>query len=166
MKTPIVVFIAAAAITVTSTTLADKYDDLAKQGYRWITTEGPFACRSKEDVQRVIKNGSANDVQLVTQLHAYFLIRGAVVQLIQEDKTSGLSQVDAQGMGYLWMPSRFLSKRPIASILGTIFTPWTPLNWTPSSPASPTVNIGGASPVPGATATPNGEATPSASATP
>jgi hypothetical protein len=47
-----------ATILQTSAALADKYDDLVAKGYRWITTDGPFACASKDDLNRIIKNRS------------------------------------------------------------------------------------------------------------
>jgi len=47
--------IGVAAIWLTSTGFSDQYDDLVRKGYRWVTSDGPFACRSKEDLQRVSK---------------------------------------------------------------------------------------------------------------
>ena len=124
MRGPTIV-LAAAAVVLTSTALADKYDDLVTKGYRWVTIDGPFACRSKDDVNRIIKNRSdENTLRMVQQGGVYFLIRGAIVQMVQEDKASGISQVHSDGIvGNLWMPSNFLSKRPILNVLGTIATP-------------------------------------------
>jgi len=48
MKARTMIGIVAAAIWLTSTAFSDQYDDLIKKGYRWVTTGGPFACRSKE----------------------------------------------------------------------------------------------------------------------
>jgi hypothetical protein len=56
------------------------------------------------------------------------LIRGVIVQVVQEDKASGMSQVHWEGItANLWTPSKFLSKRPVTSILGTISIPGQPI---------------------------------------
>jgi hypothetical protein len=117
--------IGAGAIWLTSTAFSDQYDDLVTKGYRWVTTDGPFACRSKEDLQRIIRNQSdENTLRMLQRGGVYFLIRGVIVQVAQEDKASGVSQIHWDGIvGNLWMPSNFLSKRPIVNVLGTIATP-------------------------------------------
>ena len=117
-----------AAVWLTSTALADKYDDLVAKGYRWITTDGPFACASKNDLQQIIENRSdENTLRMLQKGGVYFLIRGGIVQVVQEDEASGLSQVHWEGIApNLWTPSKFLSKRPITNILGTISTPSQP----------------------------------------
>ena len=164
VKTRTIIAIAAAVTLATSTALADKYADLVKQGYRWVTTDGPFACASKDVLQRIIKDRSdENTLRMVEQGGVYFLIRGAIVQVVQEDKTLGLSQVHWEGIvGNLWTPSTFLSKRPIVNILGSISIPGQPIpgvNFQPGASAIPS---------PAATATPtHGEtAEPEASPTP
>ncbi len=151
MKVRTIISIAVAAIGLTSTALSDKYDDLVTKGYRWVTIDGPFACASKDDVDRIIKNQSdENMVRMLEQGRLYFLIRGTIVQVVQEDKASGMSQIRRAGIVVnLWMPTKFLSKRPIVSVLGTIATP--------SRPIGVTVDINGQ---PGATATPSETATP------
>jgi len=50
MKARKMIGIGAAAIWLTATGFSDRYDDLVKKGHRWVTTDGQFACRSKEDV--------------------------------------------------------------------------------------------------------------------
>ena len=164
MKARTIIAIAAAVTLATSTALADKYADLVKQGYRWVTTDGPFACASKDVLQRIIKDRSdENTLRMVEQGGVYFLIRGAIVQVVQEDKTLGLSQVHWEGIvGNLWTPSVFLSERPIVNILGSISIPGQPIpgvNFQPGASAIPS---------PAATATPtHGEtAEPEASPTP
>jgi len=126
--------IGAAAIRLTSTGFSDQYDDLVRKGYRWVTSDGPFACRSKEDLQRISKDQSEeNTLRMVSQGGVYFLIQGAIVQVAQEDKASGMAQIHWDGIvGNLWMPSSFLSKRPILNILGTIATPLQPI-WVTKS---------------------------------
>jgi len=125
MKARTMIGIVAAAIWLTSTAFSDQYDDLVKKGYRWVTTDGPFACRSKEDLRRIIKDQSdENTLRMVSQGGVYFLIQGVIVQVAQEDKASGISQIHLDGIvGNLWMPSNLLSKRPILNVLGTIATP-------------------------------------------
>jgi hypothetical protein len=125
MKAQIMLGIGAAAIWLTSSAFSDQYDDLVKKGYRWVTTDGPFAATSKDDVQRLITSQSdENRLRMVSQGGVYYLIRGVIVQVVQEDKASGLSQVHWDGVvANLWTPSKFLSKQPITNILGTITTP-------------------------------------------
>jgi hypothetical protein len=158
MKARTILVIAAAFTYLTSTALADKYSDLAAKGYRWVTTDGPFACASKDDVQRILKNQSdENKVRMISQGGVYFLIRRVIVQVLQEDKASGPSQARWDGITEnLWTPSRFLSKQPITNVLGTISVPGQPSG----------INIPGRNsqlgmtPMPGATATPVPTVTP------
>ena len=65
---------------------------------------------------------------MVSQGGVYYLIRGVIVQVVQEDKASGLSQVHWDGIAAdLWTPSKFLSRHPITNILGTISVPGQPI---------------------------------------
>ena len=156
--------IGAAAIWLTSTGFSDQYDDLVKKGYRWVTTDGPFACRSKEDVQRLINNQSdENRLRMLSQGGVYYLIRAVIVQVVQEDEVSGLSQVHWEGIvANLWTPSMFLSKRPIVNILGSISIPGQPISGVNFQLGASAI------PSPAATATPtHGEtAEPEAGPTP
>jgi hypothetical protein len=179
MKVRTILGLAAAAILPTSAALADKYDELVTKGYRWVTTDGPFACRSKDDLHRLITNQSdENRLRMVSQGGVYYLIRGVIVQVVQEDKASGLSQVHWDGIAAnLWTPSKFLSRHPITNILGTISVPGQPIGVSipgvnsqldvtvpPSPTATPTHNEASE---PAANPTPLIETvTPSASPTP
>ena len=158
--------IGAAAVWLTSTAVADKYGDLVAKGYRWITTDGPFACASKDDLNQIIKNRSdENTLRMIEKGGVYFLIRGGIVQVVQEDKASGMSQVRWDGIAAnLWTPSKFLSKRPIINILGTIATPSQAIGVTKSD-VNTQLDV---TATPGASATPTrGEAAePTASPTP
>src|ERR1700760_3788057 len=162
MKVRTIFAIAAASVGLASTVFADKYDNLVKKGFRWINTDGPYACPAKDDVQRMLKDQSDTDqLHMVEQLRAYFLIRGVVVQVLQEDKASGMTQFSSAGLnGTFWTLSKYLSKRPIENITGTIEVP--------VNPASPTVNIPGGNQtgMPTQTATPGAGAMPSPTATP
>ena len=172
MKARTILGIVAAAICLISTVLADKYKDLAAKGYRWVTTDGPFAAASKDDVQRILKNQSdENKVRMVSQGGVYFLIRGVIVQVLQEDKASGLSQVRWDGITEnLWTPSQFLSKQPITNVLGTISVPGQPagINIPGTNSQLSTTLMPGATATPAPTVTPtHGEAAePGASPTP
>jgi hypothetical protein len=152
MKVRTIIGIAVAAVWLTSTAVADKYDDLVTKGYRWVNTDGPFACTSKDAVQRLIKDQSdENTLRMVQQGGVYYLIRGVIVQVVQEDKASGMSQFHWDGIA----ASRFLSKRPITNVLGTITIPGQHIG-----------DISGINSQLSATTTPSTTATPGATATP
>jgi hypothetical protein len=110
-----IIGIGAAVIWLTSTGFSDQYDDLVRNGYRWVTTDGPFACRSKDDVQQLLKDQSdENTLRMVSKGGVYYLIQGVIVQVVQEDKASGLALIHWDGIfGNIWTPSNCLSKRPI-----------------------------------------------------
>ena len=59
MKASILLAVAAAVVTLTSTAVADKYDELTAKGYRWATADGPYACVAKEDVHRMAEANKA-----------------------------------------------------------------------------------------------------------
>jgi len=64
---------------------------------------------------------------MVEQLRAYYLIRGNVVQVVEEDTVSGLSKIRAPGIvRELWTLTKFFSRRPIRDTYGVIETPETP----------------------------------------
>jgi lipid-binding SYLF domain-containing protein len=56
MKARTILAVAAAAITLTSSALGDKYSDLVAKGYRWAIADGLYACVSKDDVRRMVNN--------------------------------------------------------------------------------------------------------------
>jgi hypothetical protein len=56
---------------------AANYEDLLKQGYRWVTVDGPYACVSVDDLRKVTRGGGDElELKLVEQLKAYYLIQG------------------------------------------------------------------------------------------
>jgi hypothetical protein len=63
---------------------------------------------------------------MVSDLRAYYLIRGIIVQVVQEDAASGMSQVHLPG-GFktFWTFKRFLSRSPIKDTFGVVETPTT-----------------------------------------
>jgi len=115
----------AAAVLLTSPGFATPYDVLAGKGYRWITTNGPYARRSKVDLREVVKRHTdLNEVQMIQQPGAYYLIEGAIVQVVLEDPAAGMSQIHSSEIGAdVWTFTRFLSKRPVRSPDGEIEVP-------------------------------------------
>jgi hypothetical protein len=175
MKARIILAVAAAAITLTSSALADKYSDLAAKGYRWAIAQGLYACVSKDDVRRIVNTpsspaGDVVELKMVEQVKAYFLIPGMIVQVIEEDPSSGLSKIRMSGITTdLWTLTRFLSKHAVKDTYGVIETPETSgLIPTAASgiDAGPTPSTTDFSPIPGASPTPGVSPTPGTSPTP
>jgi hypothetical protein len=129
MKRRTILAVAAAAITLTSSALGDEYSDLVAKGYRWVTADGLYACVSKDDVRRMVHNPSspAGDevaLEMVEQVKAYYLIPGTIVQVIEDDPSSGLSEIRMAGIIVdLWTLTRFLSERAVKDTYGVIETP-------------------------------------------
>ena len=128
--------------------LAVNYDDLLRQGYRWVSVDGPFACVSVDDLRKITGSGGEElELKMVEELKAYYLIRGTVVQVIKEDKSGGVSQIRIDGITKpLWTRSDYLSRRPLKNIVGNIETP---------GPSNPSETLGenpapGVSPMPSA----------------
>jgi hypothetical protein len=180
MKPPTILAVAAAAITLTSTALGDKYTDLVAQGYRWATADGLYACVSKDDVRRLA--GKPSDellLKMIEQVKAYFLTPGTIVQVTEEDPHAGLSKIRMAGITVdLWTLTSFLSKHAMKDTYGVIETPETsgliptattaidagPTPTPSFSPAPATSPIPGASPESGAS--PASEASPASDASP
>ena len=87
----------AVAVGLKSGALAVPYDELAAKGYRWITTDGPYACPSKDDLRQIIKHRA--DEAVIERLRAYYLIEGAIVQVVQEDAVTGVSKIHSAEIG-------------------------------------------------------------------
>src|SRR5580700_8788817 len=180
MKAHTILAVAAAAITLTSIALGDKYSDLVAQGYRWATADGLYACVSKDDVQRMVNNptspaGDEIQLKMIEQVKAYFLTPGTIVQVTEEDPGSGLSKIRMAGITVdLWTLTRFLSKHAVKDTYGVIETPETSglipsaspvldAGPTPTSDFSP---IPGMSPMPDVSPIPGLSPTPGTSPTP
>jgi hypothetical protein len=166
MKTPILLALAAAAMTVSAS--ANKYDELAAKGFRWATADGPYACVAKEDVHRMANNpGDSVELKMIEQVKAYYLTPGTIVQVTEEDSHTGTSKIRLAGITVdLWTLTKFLSKHPIKDTYGVIETPETSGLIPTASPgldAGPTPSPG-FSPLPGANPAPS--AMPSESPTP
>jgi hypothetical protein len=106
--------------------LAANYDDLVRQGYRWVKVDGPFACVSIEDLRKITGSGGDDlELKMVEQLKAYYLIRGTMVQVIKQE-SGGVSQIRIDGITKpLYTRNDFLSRQPLRNIIGIIETPGT-----------------------------------------
>jgi hypothetical protein len=99
MRVPTII-LAVAAVELGSTALADPYKDLAAQGYRWVIVDGPYACPSKDDLREITRHRTdLLEVKMVSDLRAYYLIRGVIIQVVQEDAASGMSEVHLRVRG-------------------------------------------------------------------
>ena len=131
MKARTILAVAAAAITLTSSALGDKYSDLVAKGYRWAIADGLYACVSKDDVRRMVNNpttpaGDEVMLKMVEQVKAFFLTPGTIVQVTEDDPSSGLSKIRMSGITVdLWTLSRFLSEHAVKDTYGVIETPET-----------------------------------------
>ena len=128
MKVLRILCIGAVVSWVTPFALADKYDDLATKGYRWVSVDGPYGYFSRDDLRQIGEQRMAGkEFELIEQLRAYYLIPGTVARVIQKDAGSGMSQIQLDGVHRpLWTLSRFLSVRPITDLDGKIETPFEP----------------------------------------
>ena len=117
--------IVAGSLGLTCSAFAQDYNDLAAQGYRWVTVDGPYACTSEEHTQRIVANRTdATELQVVENIQCYYLIRGAIAQVIKEDPARGMSEMRFGSIiTPLWTYTRFLSKNPIRDTYGVIETP-------------------------------------------
>jgi hypothetical protein len=124
--------LAVVAAGLASTALADPYKDLAAQGYRWVSVDGPYACRSKDNLRKITKHPTDDISKMVQELGVYYLIQGQIVQTDQEDLAAGMSQIHVPGHAMkVWTMSRFLSREPIRDASGIFETPTT-LNMMPN----------------------------------
>ena len=116
-----------AAVGMASIALARDYQDLVAEGYRWVTIDGPYGCPAKDDLQQIVKKPTdETELQMIKQHRAYYLLRGDIVKLIQEDPASGISRIHVAGITTdLWTPTKFLSKRPVENAFGVVETPET-----------------------------------------
>ena len=108
-----------------STAWAGDYEDLAAKGYRWVTVNGPYACATEQELRQITSDHTdATELQMVEDGGAYYLIPGTLIQVVQDDRAGGMSQILLGGLTKpLWTYSRFLSTRPIRDTYGIIETP-------------------------------------------
>jgi hypothetical protein len=113
---------ALAAAGLASAALAADYGDLVTKGYRWVTINGPYAFRAKEDAQKGGTVGKSESEQ--PDGRAYYLIPGMVVLVVESDSATGLSRIRAGGItADLWTATKNLSTQPIPDTLGIIEAP-------------------------------------------
>jgi hypothetical protein len=107
--------------------LADPYNDLAAQGYRWVIVDGPYACPTKDDLREISRHRTdLMELGMVQELRALYLIRGGIVQVDQEDAAAAMSQIHVPGHPMkVWTLTRFLSRKPIRDTFGIFETPTT-----------------------------------------
>jgi len=127
------IILAAVAAGLAPTASADPYKDLATQGYRWASVDGPYACRSKDDLREISKHPTdLIGFRMVQERGAYYLIQGQIVQIDQQDAVAGMSQIHVPGHPMkVWTLTRFLSREPIRDASGIFETPTT-LNMMPN----------------------------------
>jgi hypothetical protein len=127
MKVSAILSITAAVIGLTSAGLTANYDVLAAKGYRWVTIDGPYGCPAKDDLEQIVKKlTDETELQMIKEHRAYYLLRGDIVKLIQEDPASGISRIHVAGITRgLWTPTKFLSKRPVENAFEVVETPET-----------------------------------------
>jgi hypothetical protein len=112
------------AATVTTATATD-FKALAEQGYRWVRVNGPYATPNKGDAAKLADAKSASsDIELQDKAHAYFLLPGMLVLVLENDTASGLSRVRASGIVVdLWTETKYLSSQPLKDSYGVTETP-------------------------------------------
>jgi hypothetical protein len=83
-------FMTAVSLGLTGTVLGgDNYGALAAQGYRWVTIDGPYACITEQDAKRIAAHhNDAIELHVVENIECYYLIPGAIVQVVKEDSGS------------------------------------------------------------------------------
>jgi hypothetical protein len=115
----------AVSLGLTCTALADNYSDLAAQGYRWVTVNGPYACTTEQDVQRIAgHHDDVTELHMVENIRCYYLIPGTIAQVVKEDSANGMSEMwFASVTRSLWTYTRFLSKHPVPDTYGITETP-------------------------------------------
>jgi hypothetical protein len=99
--------------------------DLVAKGYRWVTVDGPYACPTEQEVRQITSNRTDMiELHMVEEGRAYYLIPGTLVRVMQDDQTSGMSEILLGGLTKpLWTYNKFLTGRPIRDIYGVVETP-------------------------------------------
>ena len=110
--------------TVMTATATD-FKALAEEGYRWVRVNGPYATPNKNDAAKLAEAKSASsDVELQDKTHAYFLLPGMLVFVLENDTAAGLSKVRASGIVVdLWTETKYLSAQPLKDSYGVTETP-------------------------------------------
>lgn len=114
-------------VGLTYTAFGIDYKKIIAEGYRWVMIDGPYACTSQAELQRMFSHrNDATELHMVENLEAYYLIAGSIVRVLRTDPTTGISEIKYPRITKcLWTYSRFLSTRAIEDTYGVIETPET-----------------------------------------
>ena len=120
-----ILVMAMAGFGLAYTAFAADYKYLAGEGHRWVTVNGPYACSTEQFLRRIITHYSdATELQMVEEGGAYYLIPGTIVQVAEENPTTGMSEIHLAGIAKpLWTYKNFLSPHPIRDMYGVVETP-------------------------------------------
>jgi hypothetical protein len=120
----IALFCLGAAVLVSTATATD-FQSLAQEGYRWVRVNGPYATPNKSDATKLAEaKSAATDIELQDKAHAYFLLPGMLVLVLENDSAAGLSRVRASGIVVdLWTETKYLSASPLKDSYGVTETP-------------------------------------------
>jgi len=90
----------------------------------WLST-APTLLLPRMICARSLKGYSEDkELELVEQLRVYYLVPGTIVQVVQDDAASAMSQIRINGIARnLWTLSKFLSRRPVVDPYGVVETP-------------------------------------------
>jgi hypothetical protein len=87
-----ILVIAMAGFGLACTAFAADYKYLAGEGYRWVTVDGPYACSTEQVLKRITTHHTdATELEMVEEGGAYYLIPGVIVQVTEENPTTGMS---------------------------------------------------------------------------
>jgi hypothetical protein len=120
-----IAFICLLTVTTATRAAATDFKALAEQGYRWVRVNGPYATPNKNDAVRLAgAKDASSDIELQDKTHAYFLLPGMIVYVLENDSSTGLSRVRASGIVVeLWTETKYLSSQPIKDSYGVTETP-------------------------------------------
>ena len=115
------------ALTVPVSIWATDFTRLVEEGYRWVTVNGPYACITEDALRQITTDRTdATELHMVETGDAFYLIPGTLVQIVNDDHTSGMSEILLGGITKpLWTYTRFLTADPIHDTYGIIETPQT-----------------------------------------
>jgi hypothetical protein len=66
----------------------------------WVTTNGSYACPSKDALRQIIKHHTdETELQMIEQPRTCYLIEGAMVQIVLEDVAAGMLQIHSAKIG-------------------------------------------------------------------
>ena len=113
---------------------------------------GPYATPNKSDAAKLAEaKSAATDIELQDKAHAYFILPGMLVFILENDSAAGLSKVRASGIVVdLWTETKYLSASPVKDSYGVTETPESSglgLGTPSPSPSPDASAVPGASPI-------------------